>query len=378
MFTLIMEYIYRQLLKYDEIWCDTMCFFNPYTDPFNIMYSQKVPMFDKQAYNMYPRFNFVYDKLWVCKSQGLKCGNLELINDKFDIKYPIFIKPRWGHLSASSKNCFKIKSYEELLKYKHLKDMMWSEYIDGKEYMTDYIMLNGKIIFQTSYEYSKEQYGYIDKWKYISNTNEPIDKIDNWVKEYMIGYSGILNIQMRDDKIIEVGLRPARGGAYLQSTDNVKIIEMINAVYDKNIDIIYNPDVLDFKPYYSFKCFTRVPFFYIFPQYFIDLLMYTFKCKPFYEYYFEPNGRDGMVWFQFLHDDFNTGNFVRYFITILLVFSQIFFILLIFYIFYDRVVNKKFNKLLIIIVILLYLTNYLNPISVQYNWHKSRKQKIFL
>lgn len=378
MFTLIMEYIYKHLLKYDESWCDTMGIFNPYTDPFDVTFSQKVPMFDRQAYNMFPKYNFVYDKLWVCKSQKLKCGTLESLYENNNTNYPIFIKPRWGHLSASSKNCFKIKSYEELLKYKDLKNMMWSEYIHGQEYMTDYVVLNGIIIYQISYLYSKDQFGYIEKYKYISSDNKSIPEIDTWVNEYMVGYSGIVNVQMRDNKIIEVGLRPARGGAYIQSTNNTKITEMINYVYEKNIDIVYNPDTLNFKPYYSFKCFTRVPFFYIFPQYFMDFIMYIFGCKKFYEYYFEPNGRDGMVWFQFLHNNYNIGNCVRYILTLLLVLSQIFILLLIFYIFYHYYKTKKLNKVLTIVLILIYLTNYLNPISVQYNWYKSRKQKIFL
>ena len=297
MFTLIMEYIYRQLLKYDESWCDMMGIFNPYTDPFDVTFSQKVPMFDRQAYNMFPKYNFVYDKLWVCKSQNLKCGTLESLYQDNNTSYPVFIKPRWGHLSASSKNCFKVKSYEELLKYKDLKDMMWSEYIDGQEYMTDYVLLNGVIIYKISYLYSKDQFGYIEKYKYISPGNESIPEIDTWVNEYMVGYSGIVNVQMRDNKIIEVGLRPARGGAYIQSTNNIKITEMINYVYEKNIDIVYNPDTLDFKPYYSFKCFTRVPFFYIFPQYFIDFIMYIFGCKNFMN--ITLNLTVEMVWYGF-------------------------------------------------------------------------------
>ena len=68
-----------------------------------------MPIFDGKAYKRYPQHNFVYDKLWIAKSQGLKGGKLENLRGKEKtMTYPIFIKPRWGHLSASSKNCFKI------------------------------------------------------------------------------------------------------------------------------------------------------------------------------------------------------------------------------------------------------------------------------
>ena len=113
-----MEHIYKYLVKYDNNWCKLMGFFNPYTDPFDTLFIKKIPMFDKQAFNMYPKYNFVYDKLWICQSQKINCGTLQSITKDSDIQYPIFIKPRWGHLSASSKNCFKINSYNEISKYK--------------------------------------------------------------------------------------------------------------------------------------------------------------------------------------------------------------------------------------------------------------------
>ena len=148
---------FKKILKYELQWCKTMGYFNPYIDPFNDFISKKIPDFDGQAYNRYPKYQFVYDKLWVMKSQGLICGRLEKLNENSNIKLPIFIKPRWGHKTASSKNCYKIKSWDELNKYKHIQDLMWSEFIDDNECMTDYILLNGTIVYQITYKYSPEQ-----------------------------------------------------------------------------------------------------------------------------------------------------------------------------------------------------------------------------
>ena len=74
-----------------------------------------------------------------CHHVGAHKIPLEELKENRNVKMPIFIKPRWGHLSASSKNCFKIKSWEELEQYRHIPDMMWSEFIDATEQMTDYI-----------------------------------------------------------------------------------------------------------------------------------------------------------------------------------------------------------------------------------------------
>ena len=61
---------------------------------------------------------------------------------------------------------------------------------------------------------------------------------------------------------------------------------------------------MKFKPFWSFKCFTTIPIIYIFSQHALNKIMKNFNVKPFYEYYFEPTGSDGMVFLQFLHDDF--------------------------------------------------------------------------
>ena len=62
-----------------------------------------------------------------------------------------------------------------------------------------------------------------------------------------------------------------------------------------------------FKPFYSFKCYTTAPVIYIFSQKFIDSFFKSYDSMPFYEYYFEPVDKDGMVVMQFFHDDFEKG-----------------------------------------------------------------------
>ena len=227
----------KDLINLDIEWCEYMNYFNPYIDPFNFHLSPVIPPFDKTAYLQYPRHNFVYDKLFIAQSQGLLCGKLESLLKKDNLKhinFPIFIKPRWGHKSASSKNCFKIKNIEQLKNYKDYKNMMWSEFIDAKEVMTDYVVLNGKIVHQITYVYSDKQNGYIDDWKVIDCKNKPPDHISEWVIKHMTNYTGICNVQYRGDKIIEVGLRCARGGAYINSIQNKYLTENINKVVETN------------------------------------------------------------------------------------------------------------------------------------------------
>lgn len=368
----------KNILQYEEKWCKTMGFFNPYIDPFKNHLTDKVIIYDKHAYKKYPHHKRVYDKLWIAKTQNVACGKLEdLNNNENTVIYPIFIKPRWGHLSATSKNCFKIKSVSELNKYINFKHMMWSEFIDGTEGMTDYILLNGNIVHQITYIYSDKQNGFSEEWKFISPQSNPPINITEWVNEYMRNFTGIVNVQYRNNKIIEVGLRPARGGAYIINTDNKALITNINNVLANKFWDFSLQNKMNFTPYYSFKCFTPLPIIYIFPQYIIDIIMKTQTEEKFYEYYFEPVGNEGMVFFQFMHTDFKKGLASKRRIEFLFNAIQLIMLLLIVVSVIILFSNLKYKYFIAIIVLVLFLTRYLNPIVANYGLYKAQKQSFF-
>jgi hypothetical protein len=365
----------EKLLDYDSKWCKTMGYFNPFIDPFKYHFTSKLPTLDKRAYDRYQEHNWVYDKLTIAKTQGIRCGELEELKKtkQNDIEYPIFIKPRWGHKSASSKNCYKIKDRNELNKYFILNEMMWSEFIDKTEGMTDFVMLNGKIMHQITYRYSDIQNGFSDVWKYISPENKPPIKIIQWVQTNMNGYTGCLNIQYRGDVIIEVGLRLARGGAYIISTENKALIQNINNVITNGSwDYLIDKEMY-FKPFYSFKCFTNAPIIYLFPQKILDFFVNRYGVKPFYEYYFEPVGNDGIVFFQFLHGDFKEGVQLKNDFELSFSILQYIFIGLVAGITYLLITNLNYGLILLIVFLFLLMTRYLNPICINQNLYKVQK-----
>lgn len=375
--TELIDKYFKKIVSYDLSWCKKMGFFNPYIDPFHHFISKNVPDFDGQAFYKYTDHNFVYDKLWIAQSQGLLAGQLKKLRPNENIAMPIFIKPRWGHETASSKNCFKINSWDELSQYNHIPDMMWSEFIDAKEQMTDYILLNGQIVYQITYVYSETQNEFIDDWKYISPDNQPIPKITDWVNRNLAGFTGAVNVQYRDDKIIEVGLRLARGGAYILSTKNKYLIENINNVVDKGQWDYSMEEKMTYKPFYSFKCYTTAPMLYVYPQYVIDYVMKKHNAMPFYEYYFEPAGKKGMVTFQFMHENYEDGMKAKKHLETMIDFAQYLFIFLLLCILFIFSFNKMVAVILIIIVGMLFNTRFLNPLGVQYQQWKSMKQMLF-
>ena len=371
-----MNFNIRDLLSKEEEWCNYMGYKNVYLDPFKNHITDGTVVSDGKAYKMFPANRHVYDKLWIAKTQKMNCGLLEdLIGRENKINYPIFIKPRWGHLSASSKNCYKIKSSSELSKYIDNKHMMWSDFVDGKEGMTDYLLLNGRIVYQITYSYSEKQHGFTDAWKYISSETQAPQNITDWVNDNISNHTGFVNMQYRKDKIIEVSLRPARSGAYIIATDNYAIMRNIHNVIDKQY---WDPSLeksMVFKPYYAFKCYTQFPILYIWPQKILDSIVESYTDMPLFEYYFEPVNNEGCVFLQFMHYDFDKGMKAKKQIEWLFFLTQLLVLISFIAVVYLVIKLKSPLKYLLILgFCILYLTRLLNPIYSNYNWYKAYRQ----
>ena len=347
----------------DIIWCNFLNIKQIYGN-FPVNFLETIPQYDFGAFKSYPKYQFVYDKLFITQSQNIPSGKLNEIdiNDE-SIDYPIFIKPRWGHTSASSKDCYKIKDKNQLNKYIHKPNMMWSTFINANETMTDFVMKDGQILYQLTYEYSPKQNVFADDWKYISPLSKPPNKIIEWVHKHLPDYTGPLNVQYRDDIIIEVSLRFARRGSYLKSTGNSNLIHNINnTIGDKShLEWNYQPNV-SFRPYYSFKCWIPFPIIYILPNKVMEYITFMTNSRDFFEYYFEPTGSNGTVFFQFQHYNFKTGMKIKKCIEILFLLCQMFFIIMTFVCIY-AIHQSKTNKLgyhMLGLLLILYMTTFLN------------------
>ncbi len=370
--------ILKKMSIYEEKWCQMMQIYNPYKDNFDLFLSNEIPYFDKIAYDKYKKHQKVYDKLWVAESQNMKCGKLDdLVNNPDEISklpFPIFIKPRWGHKSASSKGCYKIKGESDLKKHLHKKNVMWSSFVDSTEGMTDYILKEGNIVHQITYNYSEKQNGFSDDWKYISKDNTPPDYVTEWVNKNIKGFNGVVNVQYRGPSIIEVGLRLARGGSYITSTQNEPLIKNINNVVDLK-DWDYNLEKeIDYSPFYAFKCHTYMPILFLFPQYFLDNFIASNGGNSFYEYYFEPTGKNGMVFFQFFHNDFDKGMSAKKDMETKFNILQQTALLLILGIMIGFFTSKIIGCVFLMFFIVLFLVRFLNPIGTQLSLLKAQKQ----
>jgi len=353
------------ILKKDPWWCKTMGYRNPYLDNYNHHLTARLVTTDPSAYRAYPALRHVYDKLWIAKTQGVLAGPLEDVRENADkMPYPIFIKPRYGHLSMCSRNCHRIDGPKQLLSFTDYPHMMWSEYIDATEGMTDFILLDGKIVDQLTYVYSDEQRGNVEIWKFISSKTPAPPSIRAWVIENIGNHTGFVNVQYRGAKIIEVGLRPARGGGYLIIGDNPGISSNIrNLLHEASWDHQVDTSV---RPFYSFKCFTSMPILTIWPEVMYDWVCSFVPGMLLHEYYIEPVNGKGTVFAHIAHRDKEAGDSARRIIDALFCATQVLVICLICLI--PVVVmtqNAKIAGCYITLVILLLAMRFFNPLLVQ-------------
>ena len=241
--------------------------------------------------------------------------------------------------------------------------------------MTDYLLLNGRIVYQITYIYSDKQHGFTDAWKYVSPDNKAPQVITEWVNNNISGHTGFVNMQYRNDKIIEVSLRPARGGGYIIAADNFGIMRNIHNVIDKQYWDPYLEKSMNFKPYYVFKCYTQFPIIYIWPQKVLDLIVQNYTKMPLFEYYFEPVNNEGCVFLQFMHYDFEKGMKAKKQIEWLFFLTQLFILLLFVTVIYCIITLKSPMKYWLIVgFIVIYMTRLLNPLYSNYNWYKAYRQ----
>lgn len=160
-----------------------------------------IPLYDEYAFELYPSYNWVYNKMAICNLQEIWCVP-HGIEPK---EWPAFSKPIYNLFGMGidakevDKNTFEYKSGHMLTKV-----------FDGRHFSIDVAVLNNRIRwFCITEGFKDHQTGNFDFWKIGTDDNyawKLIEKIE-WFLFFLKGYNGIVNFEFIDDKIIEVHLR---------------------------------------------------------------------------------------------------------------------------------------------------------------------------
>lgn len=185
---------------------------------------------DIDAWEFYKDYNFLYNKMFICKSQELNFGPMG-VKPK---NYPIIFKPIINLFGMS--RSFKIINNE--IEYdNNIKDgLFWMDYLIGEQHCIDFVIVNGDIKFYSclkSYKFTEGTFKYHESMpEYILPKN-----IELWIKNFLKNFTGCFNIEIINNIIIECHLR--LNGDYNLYNDRFTI--ELNNLYNNNIwDLNYS------------------------------------------------------------------------------------------------------------------------------------------
>ena len=163
-----------------------------------------IPTTDGLAYDLVPEFRWVYNKLLIAEIQGIACGPHKT-NPAAHL-FPIFSKPIYnlGGMGADAREIKTLQDYWQSLTPGH----MWSEFLRGEHYSSDIAVVDGQPRW---FSLTRGAPGPKQTWDYWE-VNVPVSAslwqaITAFIKTHLTTYTGMLNIESIEGKVIEVHLR---------------------------------------------------------------------------------------------------------------------------------------------------------------------------
>lgn len=168
---------------------------------FQVSKSIEIPTCDESAWLYYPKYRHVYNKMWVCETQGISHAPYGILPPS----YPVFYKPIIN-LDGMGKNSFLIEKQKHFDSVENIPGF-WMEYLQGDHISHDLVVDSGKIFFYHSMIGIPSGRGKFSYWKPEETSKELKNYLKKWIKSNLPDYRGCLNIETIDGKIIECHLR---------------------------------------------------------------------------------------------------------------------------------------------------------------------------
>ena len=179
-------------------------------DPWRLQYFEHVkcpenvmiPTDDPDCWALFPAHRWVYNKLLIAESQGLPCGPHGVMPECF----PVFSKPIIN-LKGMGTGSTVVGSAEAFEQHHH-PGHMWMPLLIGAHVSTDCAVLQGDVSWMRHATGSIGPGGTFTSWVIEAAPAPALETmIAEWVKRHMHGYTGMMNFETIDGRIIETHLR---------------------------------------------------------------------------------------------------------------------------------------------------------------------------
>jgi hypothetical protein len=161
-----------------------------------------IPTEDSDAWTWNPTHRWVYDKLAVALSQGLVAAPHGVAPQNF----PVFSKPIYNlkGMGVGSRALLSPRDYADAYQPGHF----WSTLLAGDHVSTDIVLVDGAPQWWRHARGITSGEGTFDYWEVQAEAAPDVETwCDAWCRRHLNGYTGMLNVETIDARIIEAHLR---------------------------------------------------------------------------------------------------------------------------------------------------------------------------
>ena len=179
-------------------------------DPWRMQYFERVdcpddiqiPTDDSDAYRLYPKQRWVYNKLTVAESQGMNCG----LHGMEPPSYPVFSKPVYN-MRGMGTGSRLLRSGKEYARYNR-PGHFWMPSLQGEHVSTDVAVVDGEPRWWRHVMGKALAQGTFDYWLIYAESRPAIEAYaGQWLREHLADYTGMVNLETIGERIIEMHLR---------------------------------------------------------------------------------------------------------------------------------------------------------------------------
>lgn len=179
-------------------------------DPWRLQYFEgvlcpshvRIPTEDSDAWQWFPQHRWIYDKLAVAQSQGLRAAPHGVMPPSF----PVFSKPlvNLRGMGIDSRIIRSAEDYRAQMRPGHF----WTELLSGEHVSTDVAVQDGRAKWWRHAVGVPGPGGTFDRWIVQADGRDELEAAcGGWIARHLAGYTGMLNLETIGGRIIEGHLR---------------------------------------------------------------------------------------------------------------------------------------------------------------------------
>jgi hypothetical protein len=161
-----------------------------------------IPTDDPDAWALHPSHRWIYDKLRIAETQGLRCGPHGVAPPS----YPVFSKPivNLKGMGVGSRVIASPAEMDEAYRPGH----MWMPLLEGPHVSSDCAVVGGAIRWLRHATGEPFVDGMFRHWTIHDAVDAALyDTLSRWAARHMAGYTGMMNFETIGGTIIEAHLR---------------------------------------------------------------------------------------------------------------------------------------------------------------------------